>query len=187
MFFNSKILAKKYAIAFLNIFSQKMKISDCDQCESAAEFLQKNNDFFFLLQAPFISKKKQLEVLQKIRDRYNLPSVFEKITNLLRSDNRLFLLPEVLQAIAQEYRKRNDYVIFTITSSHELSEHDRSVIIAYLQATTEKKIIPQYAQDTKLIAGVRIQSSTLLWEYSIQKQLQTIKKSFIRQELSNGH
>lgn len=187
MYFESKILAKKYAVAFLNIFSDKLKISDCDACENAANYLQNNRSFIVLLQAPFISKKIKTEALKKMLDHFLLPSVIEKITDLLRVDKRLSLLPDVLMIIAQEYRARNDYVIFSIESAHALSKKDTDVVTSYLQRTTGKKIISTFKNNDALIAGLRLQSSTLLWEYSIRKQLQAIKKKFVRQELNNGY
>ena len=35
-----------------------------------------------------------------------------------------------------------------------------------------------YSIDTDLIAGVRIQSDTLLWEYSIDKQLRKLARVY---------
>lgn len=187
MFYESKILAKKYACAFLNIFSDQLQIDDAEQCDAAAKFLQQHHDFFSLVQAPFISKSKQVETLKKLFDRYKLPAVFQKLSNLLLTTNRIFLLIDVLQAVAHEYRKRNNYELFAIESSHELSAQDRAVLVEYLTLATRKKIIPEYILNKDLIAGVRLQSATLLWEHSIEQQLHIIKRAFIRQELGNGY
>lgn len=183
----NKILGHKYASAFLNIFSDQLKISDADRCQGLAQYLREHSDFFLLLQAPFIRQKKQAEVLKKLWDQFKLPPVFQKLADLLRSGNRLSLLPDVLQACAQEFKKRENFVLFSIKTAHELSKHDRAIIEDFLHKKTDKTIQPTYTLDTKLIAGLRLQSSTLLWEYSIQKQLQAIRRQFVRRELSNGY
>lgn len=187
MSIESKVLAKKYAVAFLNIFSDQLKMSDCQALEKVAKYLDDHIDLFFLLRAPFIDKKKQQQAFEKLGEHYKLPAVIQKVADLLRSDNRFYLMPDVLEAVVKEYWTRNNIMRFSVVSSQELSSDDLSSIEKFLALKTNKKIIIDYKIDDSLIAGLRLQSATLLWEHSIQEQLQTIKKKILRQELIDGH
>jgi len=73
-------------------------------------------------------------------------------------------------------------MIFNITSSHHLDISDLEIIEKFLAFKTGKKIISHHNLNKKLIAGIRLESNTLLWEYSIYKQCETLRKQFNVQE-----
>ena len=74
---------------------------------------------------------------------------------------------------------RNKIARVKISSSHDITQQDLDAIERFLVNQTGLSIIYTYAIDKKLIAGIRLQSNTLLWECSINKQLTQIKLAYM--------
>ncbi|MGB8366998.1 MAG: F0F1 ATP synthase subunit delta, partial [Candidatus Babeliales bacterium] len=95
----------------------------------------------------------------------------QKLLELLLNDNRAFLICDVLYYVCLLYRQYKNITKFAMISSHLLSEEDKKIIKHFLMQMTEQDIMYTTKIDKKLIAGIRLQSDTLLWEYSIRQRL----------------
>jgi len=65
-----------------------------------------------------------------------------------------------------------------LTARVKIDNQNLETIKKFLAHKTEKKIISDYKIDKSIVAGIRLQSSTLLWEYSVYKQCETLRKQF---------
>ena len=164
------ILSRKYATAFLNLFIDKLSLADYNTIVRTAAFLQEEPRLvsYFKLPRVDVVKKKVITVLFK---EFKLPSILKKLTDLLMRDQRLFLLGQVLKSMEQLYRQRKEIMAFEVSSSYKLTEKQLETITDLLVTKTGKRIEYEYEVDNALIAGIRLQSDTLLWEYSIARQL----------------
>ena len=104
---------------------------------------------------------------------FSLPQQLSAIMLLLIKHNRSFYIPDVLFCITQLYKEQINSVMFSVKSAHPLHEKQIEVIKQFLEKSLHKNIIAKPSLDTSLIAGLRLQSSEYVWEYSIRKQLQT--------------
>lgn len=73
------------------------------------------------------------------------------------------------------FREKSHIVQFLITSSQPLSLIDKEKIHHFLTTNTHAIVETSYALDPSLIAGLRIQSTTYLWEKSIAQQLRAVQ------------
>jgi F-type H+-transporting ATPase subunit delta len=167
-------LARKYAIAFVNVYDQKIPESLYDEIKNLASELYQRKNLLISLTVPGISYETKYHALKRL-----LPaSYFNSLIQLLLQDNRIIILPEVLDYIAQEYYKRHTIIVCTITSSHVLDQSAVDAIVHFLTVQTESVIKYTLIIDHNLIAGIRVQSDQFVWEYSIRKQLQCVKQMF---------
>lgn len=168
------VIARKYAKAFINVFLDTLTQEDHDNIVQAAEFLRTHKRVLFYLHLPAIEHGVKEEGIKKLVDRFSLPVAVQKLLSLLLAHNRVLLIPDVLEAVTELYKERKEILAFVINTSHELPAERITEIKQFLAHLTGKAIIYTYKVDTELIAGVRLQSATILWEYSIRKQLHTI-------------
>lgn len=173
-------LARLYATAFFNIYGKALTFDNYSHLIESRHFLLQNPDYLFIYKLPrhFILVKKQ--IVNKFFGQFVLPSIFYKLTDLLLEKDRLSLLPLVLKYIEIKYREYNNLTSAVISSSCPLAKKEQEGIEEILNHVSGKKPLATYNIDKNLIGGIRIQSDTLMWEYSIAKQLRTIEKELYR-------
>lgn len=175
---NSKsIVASKYAKAFLNVYIQQISIDNLNSIEKLIAFFDVHRKTIFFLSVPNIKRSKKEEILSQLFEKFDLNGPLRPLINILASQKRLFLINEILKYISLFYKKRKNIMMFNISISHKLDTQDLEIIEQFLSIKTGKKIMSQHSVDKNLIAGIRLQSNTLLWEYSIRQQCQTLLKA----------
>ncbi len=67
-----------------------------------------------------------------------------------------------------------------VATTQELANSEREALNVFFGQQTKHDMRAQYVIDKTLIAGIALRSDTYAWEYSIKKQLHSIKQSLIR-------
>lgn len=175
---NQLIIAKRYARAFLNVFY--LSSADIQKLNNAINFLQQHPEIATFLKIPLLDPHIKLEALKEsVIKKFDLPASFDLIVELLIHKKRSELLLHVLEQIEKDYQDQQNIKLFTISTSTELVDEQKKVLEQYLISNTDATIDAHYTIDKKLIAGIRMQSDELQWEYSIAKQLKKIRASLI--------
>lgn len=167
-------LAKKYAQAVLNVFNGSLSREDIAQIQNIVLFLETHKKALFFLKLSRIDKNVKLRALEKLFSEVPDKKPFLRLIQVLLDDNRGHLLYQVLRQLVTLYQDTHNIMSFSFTSSHELSEAELDKIEQFLARQTGGDIIYTYSRDASLIAGLRLQSKTVLWEHSIRKQLREL-------------
>jgi len=169
-------LARRYAKAFNNVFSVNLSLTDVENIAQAADYLALRRRTRFFLRLPVIDVSIKKQVLDLVCKRFSLPLSVEKIIDLLLIHKRSYLLHYVFFYLVELYYAHHAIEIFTITSSHQLSQASSEVIKNFLARRTGSTVIYTNKIDQKLIAGIRLESKSFLWEYSIRKHLRRVRQ-----------
>lgn len=170
-----KNIAKKYAQAFMVVFPKSFTLHDIKKIESARVFLQTHQRTLFFLQLPQFDAERKKSMVADLIDYFSLPHDFAAMILLLIEHNRASYIPRVLYWMIQLYLSRIDALAFSISSAHNLDSHHIASMEKFLETLLHKKIIGTPSVDPSLIAGVRLQSNDYLWEYSVRKQIRSLK------------
>lgn len=173
-------LAKRYAFAYLKLFGKHLDLEASNRCEQAAHFLEDHGAARTALKLATVIKQEDREQFRVLCEAFSLPPSLLKLIDLLYAQKRLALLPAVLKFISVLYKEQQGFEECTISSSKPLDSMRLGVIKGFLEMLTGKKIISTHKVDPSLIAGIRAQSDTMLWEYSIRKQLNELQHQFNR-------
>jgi F-type H+-transporting ATPase subunit delta len=166
-------LARKYAAAFLNAAGDSFAEKDFLAIQQLADFLVANRPIVFFLNLALIKKQTVEQVLTKLFASCATTLLLQRLVNLLLQHHRVFLLPEVLHQIADLYKRDKGIVQFVVTTAHEIETSQLQKAVQFLKRSVGDKVMYTYAVDPTLIAGLRMQSDTLLWEHSVKRQLQS--------------
>lgn len=172
-------LARRYAHAFLNVYGEQINDAMLVQFDHVSTTLAECRSQLLLFKLPTLTLEKKKTIMREIAQRYDFPDVLYPLIDLLLVDKRLTLLAGVLDALIDEYKKREQRMDFVVTSWPALSDQQQQDVHAFLTRATHKKIMCSYYEDPTLIAGMRMQSATLLWECSIQKKLDAVRLSLL--------
>ena len=121
-------IAKKYAIAFLNLFEKKLTIGCLKSFESFSRFLDANKLFSATLSIPSISLKNKIATLEIICTKQNINPLITKIIILLLRNKRIEILDKVIKSILFFHKKRLQVQKFIISTSHTLDEKEKEEI-----------------------------------------------------------
>jgi len=175
---NKDIIARKYAKAFLNLYEDQISIKHLNNIRKLEQFFYSHKKIIYFLSIPNILATTKEKLLSELFQKFNLEALLQPLINLLSNNKRLFLINDILKHIKLLYKEYNNIMRFAIISSHEMIPQDIEIIEKFLAYKANKTVISTYKIDKELIAGIRLQSSTLLWEYSIHKQYETLRKQF---------
>jgi len=175
---NKEIIARKYANAFLNLYVDEISEENFNAIKKLEIFFENHKKAIYFLSLPNINDKEKEKLLSELFEKFGINTLLKPLIKLLFNHKRIFLIHQVLRDIRLLYKERKNIMRFTITSSHQLDNHDLETIKKFLVYKTGKKIISDYKIDKSIVAGIRLQSSTLLWEYSVYKQCETLRKQF---------
>lgn len=169
-------ISQKYAKAFMAIFPKAITFADIGKINIAQIFFKKHKETLLFLQLPRFNQETKKLMVADLISHFSLPEQLSAIMLLLIKHNRSFYIPDVLFCINQLYKQQTNSVMFSLKSAHPLHEKQIEVIKQFLEKSLHKNIIAEPSLDTSLIAGLRLQSSEYVWEYSIRKQLQTLRE-----------
>ncbi len=106
---------------------------------------------------------------------------FITLTRTLIEHKRIWLAAAVFRRLFALYKERTGLHQFVVRSSHELTDELRIEVERFLARAAGQGSIYTYTVDNRLIAGIRMQSDTLLWENSVRKQLNTVRRAATRE------
>lgn len=172
-------LAKRYAMAFLNLYIDKFDEKSLFELKQIIEFLENNSNIVSFFSLPNISLRDKAKEVDILFSKFNLPNQLNQLAILLVKHGRASLLVKVLNKIILIYQQRMGNILFEITSAVPLMNNDLMLVRKFLEEKTGKKVIESYKVDKNLIAGIRAQSDNLLWERSISRQFQNVNRLLV--------
>ena len=167
--------AMRYAQAFFSIYKESISIQDYRHLRVAVHALKMDKRLTNSMRMPFMYAHASDSLAHKIVALLHLPDYFALLCTMLIRHKQLGILDTVLQKIITLIEQHNRILYCVLSSSHQLSNDDVATFIDYFARITDKKIVYDTVIDPTLIAGVRIQSDTTVWESSVRKQLQQLE------------
>jgi len=167
-------LARKYAQAVFNVFGDSLSHDDIAQVQHIVAFLEQHKKALFFLRLSRIDFKVKERALDELFVDLSNKKPFMALIRLLLQENRGHLIYAALRELVTLYYDAHHIMSCTITSSHALSSDILDKVEQFLARQTGNDIIYTYSRDMSLIAGIRVQSKTILWEHSIRKQLRDL-------------
>lgn len=177
---SQRLLAARYAQAFLDVVYDQLQPASIGGLEKAAAFFSCHQQACFLMDLSLLSAESKQEALKKYVDRYLLPPVTEKLLALLVTHKHSGLIGAVLSQCVALYKKRARIMTFTVESSLELSHEEKATIENFLKEQVSMVVVCSYFIVPSLIAGIRIHNENYRWEYSVHAQLRALYTSVKR-------
>ena len=171
--------SKKYAQAYFNVYSESVEPSSIQALQNAAHFLSHSKQILFLLGYGTLGSQEVKRCIQLFIQKFELPQTIEKICMLLLEHNRIFLLGLVLHDICCIYKQEHNEIDVTLSTAHELLPEQIVELTKFFTAYSKGNVAMEVVQDTSLIAGIRMQSETWLWEDSVAKKLRALKQNVL--------
>lgn len=167
-------ISRKYAQAVMNVFGHSIAREDIANIKEVISFLGEHKKALFFLRLSRIDVAVKERALDKLFENLSNKKPFFALVHLLVKENRGHLIYSALSELVSLYYQAHKIMVCDITASHDLSYESLEKVQQFLARQTGNDIIYTYARDASLIAGIRAQSKTILWEHSIRKQLREL-------------
>jgi ATP synthase F1 delta subunit len=176
----AQILARRYALAYLYSFEKELSFDLIDSLEKAKVFFCQHQKALYFLSLPTITKDTKMRIMHHLFAQFKLPVSIGKLMELIIVHKRTSLWREILQYIVNLYQQQHKLMTVCIESSPKLNDDELEIVKQFLARKTGNDIIYKYRVNPDLIAGIKAQSDTILWESSIAKNIRAIRLSLIR-------
>lgn len=167
-------LAYKYADAFLNVYNSQLNLEGVEHIRKAIQFLQEHPRALFLFQVPSIKDASKQKAIALFCRHFTLIDPIKALITLLLHHKRVYMVTAVLKALVERYQKYHAIEKVFVKSSIPLPAPYRHHIEQFMNRHIAGIKQYHYEIDPRLIAGIRIQTDTMLWEYSMNKRLRDI-------------
>jgi len=172
-------IASRYAKSIVDLASERNKLDrikqDVDTFYSAVE----NREFFLMLKSPIINSEKKWSICKAIFEKS-----FDELTmnffQILVRKGREQYLPEIMNEFMVQYRLINKISTVYLTTASALSDATVESIKAKLTSAgvAESNIDLNLVVDPEVIGGFKIETSDKLYDATIAKKLDNLRKEF---------
>ncbi len=177
--FSRSDIAKKYAQAYLNVCDQQHTYKDFCTMWRAAQFLSEHHNLLFYLSLSMIDEVDKKRFIDLLFEKFHLFPSLKELFYLLLKNKHIHLAADTLRDIYALYKTQHKIVDLQVTSSTDLTEEQIEDIKHFFTKLSGQYPKIRYHVNPLLIAGIRLQTETLLWEYSVAQQLRKLKQELI--------
>ena len=171
-------LASRYAKSLVDLSSEKGQLEAIYADMVALQQLSKTNpDVVGLLKSPIIKPEKKKQILAAILDS-RVSQITSTFVALLVLKGRESNLPEIATEFISQYNKLKNISKVKITTAIPVDAATLDVIKKKVQSGTDKKIDLESAVNADLIGGFVLESDGQLFDASVLRDLNDIKKQF---------
>jgi ATP synthase F1 delta subunit len=177
----NKQLARNYARAFFRVYdlSQKTLFSSITALE---DFFVAHKIVFHTLLLSSARVEDKIDALEKVVKKLKLVTSMHQLLEILIRHKTLHILPFLLPALKEVYKKKYDIHDVTVTSAQPLSAVEQKQLEKEFCSKLPGTLHFIYEHDESLIAGMKIQTPTHCWEESIARTMRTLQNRLRLQE-----
>src|SRR5687767_7283828 len=172
-------LAGRYAKSLIDISKEQGQLETVYEDMLTLQSINKNSrDFVTLLRSPVVTADKKNKVITAVTQG-KISLLTATFIKLLVSKGREAVLPEIIVAFIEQYKKmKNIYPVKLVTAA-PISEALKNTFIKKIRETSNMQDIElQTVVDEKLIGGFTLQAGDKLIDASIAYDLRQISKQF---------
>ncbi|NSL89934.1 ATP synthase F1 subunit delta [Chitinophaga solisilvae] len=171
-------LASRYAKSLIDLVQEK------DQLEAVhndmlflQQLMKSNRDVVNLLKSPIIKADKKIKIMNAILDG-RVSSTTQVFVTLLINKTRESALPEIATEFSRQYNIIRNISVVKITTAAALDAPVLDVIKQKIASEVPQQIQLETAVNPELIGGFVLETADKLFDASVLRDLQDIKKQF---------
>ena len=175
-----RTLARRYAQAFVQAFKDEITPDVFERIKEVVALLKKHSAALFFLSLPSMTDEQKLQAMHHLCKKLSFAPACGRLMQLLVHDKRASLLLGVFEYVLIFYQEAHNMMTFKIESAQELDTQQLAIIQQFLAHKSGSDIIYNHTVNPALIAGMRAQSSTRLWEVSVAKRLRSMRLALMK-------
>ncbi len=179
---NNPRLAARYAKSLVDLAIEQHQLDAVyNDMKLLRSITLSNPDFVALLRSPIVSADKKDKIIDAILAG-NVSKLTTLFINLLTVKNRESNLPEIATTFIEQYNKLNNIQTVQLTTAHTISDELKNSIVAKIKNNANTTIEIETKVREELIGGFTLQINDTLVDASILRDLNDVRKQFLKNE-----
>lgn len=177
-------IASRYAKSLIQLAREEKKLDRVlEDVESFRGLVKDSADFRNFIKSPIIQVSKKKAILSQLFEK-SYDDLTVKFLQLLTQKQRESLLPEIAEEFVLQYRHLRGISTAVITVADELSEETQKLVKEKLEESgiAFDKVELTIQKDPAIIGGFILEIGSQVYDASISKQLNQLKKNFRKNE-----
>ena len=171
-------IASRYATAVFDLAKEAKTLAAVEKdIATLSAALADSADFRDLITSPVYSRDQQVAAMGAIAKKMALGDVFANTLGLMAQKRRLFVLPQLLAAVAEKLATEKGEVTAEVVSAKKLTKAQETKLAAELKKSAGKDFIIQASVDESLIGGLVIKLGSLMIDTSIAAKLSNLQNA----------
>ncbi len=176
-----EMMARKYAVAFCNVYGDQLTEDFIQHLRVFASVVALRRGILVYLMLKTLSHAQKEVMIQRLMEHYSLGVPFRQLVVMLYRHRRLALLSLIIRKITKIYWKQRSVAFFSVATSHALENAQKQRVATFIQQRTDAKAIKaDFVVLPDLISGIRIKGDAWLWERSIRAVLRDVKRDMLQ-------
>jgi F-type H+-transporting ATPase subunit delta len=172
-------LAARYAKSLMDIAIENGKLDTMyNDMLGLDTICNDSKDFVSMMKSPIVTASTKQNVLKAIMEG-KVDDVTFKFINLIINKGREFFLPEIISTFISQYKKHNNINEVLLTTSEPIDEEMKNTLIQSIQKQFTGTIDLKTKVNPSLIGGFILEANNNLFDASILRDLNDIKKQFL--------
>lgn len=173
-------ISERYATALYEVTQAKGNTSEVLATLKALKTsFEENKDVLEMLNAPLLSDTDKEAVLKSaIANAIN--DELSTFFSLLIKNNRLLLLPQIVQALEDKVAQEMGVESGTVRSATELTDSEKTEVQKLIEKKLSKKVDLSFVVDSKMIGGIEAKVGSYIFENSIKTHMQKLNDFITR-------
>jgi F-type H+-transporting ATPase subunit delta len=143
---------------------------------SFEQALAETPDLYRTLESPAVPQQRKRAVVTRLAQMLALSDVVRKFLLVVIDRRRIRLLRDIREGFEAVMDERGGVVRADVTSASELSEAQKTELLASLSRMTGKRMRACFSTSEELIGGVLARVGSTVYDGSVQSQLEGLKR-----------
>jgi F-type H+-transporting ATPase subunit delta len=168
-----------YARAFADVVtSAKLNITAIDQ--QLADFLATwdgSRELREVFENPAIPAVQKVAIVDKMNARLGMMRQLRNLIAVLINNDRIASVHEVVAAYRAELQERQGIRQAEIVTARELSEQERTTLLAGVRQLAGAKVQPTFKLDKSILGGTVVRIGSTVYDGSVRGRLERLKEA----------
>lgn len=171
-------IAHRYATAIFELSREGGTLATLEtDTEALGAALAESADFRALIASPVISRSDQRAAMDAIAARMELSGVTRNTLSLMADKRRLFVLPQLVDALRGMLAEDKGEVTAEVTAAKPLSSEQTGRLAQTLKASVGKDVKINVAVDESLIGGLVVKVGSKMIDTSIRSKFASLQNA----------
>lgn len=172
-------LAARYAKSLMDIAIENSKLDTMyNDMLGLDAICNDSKDFVSMMKSPIVTASTKQNVIKAIIEG-KVDDITFKFIQLIIVKGREFFLPEIISTFISQYKKHNNINEVLLTTSEPMDEEMKTKLVQSIQKQFTGTIDLKTKVDSSIIGGFILEVNNNLFDASILKDLNDIKKQFL--------
>jgi F-type H+-transporting ATPase subunit delta len=175
-------IANRYARALADVVGRTAEyrrvLGELEEFHAVYRAVEELKD---VLESPGIALEDKMKVLEAILQRLGASKETVNFLRVLAGNYRLKLFGQVIEAFRRISNERLGIVEVRVSSAEELPAAEQDALRARFEQVTRGKVEMQFERDKALLAGIRAQIQSTVYDGTVRGHLDRIRERLLAQ------